>query len=84
MRQTNIKRNKQTTCQTVISLGRKKKKEVYDVIAIEDEVIFFREDLSKKRKHEISGKRTLQRKESKHRGTEVEHICIQEWQSQCD
>lgn len=54
------------------------------MIAIEDEVIFFREDLSKKRKHEISGKRTLQRKESKHRGTEVEHICIQEWQSQCD
>lgn len=36
-------------------------------------------DLSKKRKYETSGKRTSQRKESKHKGAEAEeHLCVQE------
>lgn len=40
--------------------------------------MFFREDLSKKRKYEPPGKRTSQRKESKHKGTEIEqYLCVQ-------
>lgn len=69
VRQTIIKRNKQTTHQTVITLGRKKEK--YDEIVMGEKVCFL-ETSPKKENTSLLGK------DSKHKGTEIEqYLCVQ-------